>query len=77
MSDSVSVSTRLSGRRSRRSRWERTERSGGGGRLDAEKVEAEEKARELEQMLPLLLLEISTKMWSTAVFVQCIVCINK
>ena len=71
------MSTRLSGRRSRRSRWERTERSGGGGRLDAENVEAEEKARELEQMLPLLLLEISTKMWSTAVFVQCIVCINK
>ena len=32
--------------------------------MEAEKVEAEEKTRELEQMLPLLLLKQLMKMWS-------------
>ena len=52
---SVELSTRLSGRRSRMSRWETTERSPapGGG------TEEEEKTRELEQILPLRLLEQS------------------
>ena len=60
---SVSVSsTRLSGSLSSRSCWERTdttERSVGGGSPDTERLEGEEKTRELEQILPLRLLKQS------------------
>ena len=52
----VELSTRLSGRRSRRSRWDTTERSPGGGRRQAERVPGDVKTRELEHRLSLRLL---------------------
>ena len=74
---SVELSTRLSGRRSRMSRWETTERSPapGGG------TEEEEKTRELEQILPLRLLEQSNSLiliWTIYMYpsyVKYIICI--